>query len=61
MTEPSLAVTRARNREFRWPKGTSGNPTGQSQFYHEPPRLAREAGPEMMKVLIDLASELGCR
>jgi hypothetical protein len=57
VTEQTLAVMRARNRAFRWPKGTSGNPTGQSRFYHECRRLAREAGPEMMKVLIDLASD----
>jgi hypothetical protein len=57
VTEQTLAVMRARNKAFRWPKGTSGNPTGQSRFYHECRRLAREAGPEMMKVLIDLAMD----
>ena len=57
VSEQTLALIRARNRAFRWPKGTSGNPTGQSRFYHECRRLAREAGPEMMKVLIDLASD----
>ena len=56
MTTQSLAVMRARNRAFRWSKGVSGNPTGQSRFYHQCRKLAREAGPEMMKVLIDLAS-----
>src|SRR5215469_16128058 len=54
-----MAVIRARNRAFRWPKGTSGNPGGQSRFYHECRRLAREAGPDMMKVLIDLALDTG--
>ena len=57
MTEQSFAVMRARNRAFRWPRGVSGNPTGQSRFYHECRRLAREAGPEMMKVLIGLAKD----
>jgi hypothetical protein len=55
VTEQTLAVMRARNRAFRWPKGQSGNPDGQSRHYHECRRLAREAGPEMMAGLIDLA------
>jgi hypothetical protein len=57
VTEQTLAVTRARNRAFRWRKGTSGNPSGQSRFYHESRKLAREAGPEMMSVLIGLAKD----
>ena len=48
---------RARNKAYRWPKGTSGNPTGQSRFYHKCRKLAREAGPEMMSVLIGLAKD----
>jgi hypothetical protein len=52
-----LAVIRARNKAFRWRKGTSGNPSGQSRFYHESRKLAREAGPEMMSVLIGLAKD----
>src|SRR5215472_14421026 len=46
---------RARNKAFRWPRGVSGNPTGQSRFYHESRKLARVSGPDMMKVLIGLA------
>ncbi len=57
VTEQTLAVMRARNKAFRWPKGVSGNPTGQSRFYHECRKLAREAGPEMMSVLIGLAKD----
>jgi hypothetical protein len=55
VTEQTLAVMRARNKAYRWPKGTSGNPDGQSQCYHICRKLAREAGPEMMLGLIDLA------
>jgi hypothetical protein len=57
VTEQTLVVMRARNRAYRWPKGTSGNPSGQSRFYHECRRLAREAGPDMMSVLIGLAKD----
>jgi hypothetical protein len=45
----------ARGRAFRFPKGQSGNPDGQSRFYHECRKLAREASPEMMRELIELA------
>ena len=55
MTEQTLAVMRARNKAFRWPQGVSGNPTGQSRFYHECRKLAREASPDVMAGLIDLA------
>jgi hypothetical protein len=55
VTEQALAIMRAKNKAFRWPKGTSGNPSGQSRFYHASRKLAREAGPEMMAVLIGLA------
>jgi hypothetical protein len=44
-----------RGKAFRFPKGQSGNPDGQSRFYHESRKLAREASPEMMRELIDLA------
>jgi len=57
VTEQTLAVLRAKNRAFRWPKGVSGNPDGQSRVYHECRRLARAASPAMMKVLIDLAAD----
>ena len=55
MTEQALAVMRARNRAFRWPKGVSGNPTGQLLFYHQARKLARRAAPAVMQELIDLA------
>jgi hypothetical protein len=54
VSEQTLAIMRARSKAFRWPKGTSGNPDGQSRFYHQSRKLAREAGPEAMQVLIDL-------
>jgi hypothetical protein len=57
VTEQTLAVMRARNKAFRWPKGRSGNPDGQSRYYHVCRKLAREAGPDMMQVLIDLAKD----
>jgi hypothetical protein len=57
VTEQSLAVMRARNRAFRWPRGVSGNPTGQSRFYHQARKLAREASPAMMRELIRLGKE----
>ncbi len=53
------ALTRAeftaRGKAYRFPKGRSGNLSGQSRFYHECRKLAREASPEMMSGLIDLA------
>jgi hypothetical protein len=53
------ALTRAeftaRGKAYRFPKGQSGNLSGQSRFYHECRKLAREASPEMMAGLIDLA------
>ena len=55
MTEQAMAVMRARNRAFRWPKGVSGNPTGQSVFYHEARKLGRRAAPAVMQELINLA------
>ena len=55
VTEQTLTVTRARNRAFRWPKGQSGNPSGQSRFYHEARKLARRAAPDVMQELITLA------
>src|SRR5215472_4072231 len=47
----------AKNKAFRWRKGQSGNPDGQSRYYHVCRKLAREAGPDMMQVLIDLAKD----
>jgi hypothetical protein len=51
----AMAQFTARGRAFRFSKGQSGNPDGQSRFYHACRKLAREAGPEMMAGLIDLA------
>jgi hypothetical protein len=42
-------------RSFRFPKGQSGNPDGQARFYHQCRKIAREASPEMMRELVDLA------
>jgi len=54
MTEQTVAVMRARNRAFRWPKGVSGNPDGQSRHYHACRKLARDASPAMMLELIGI-------
>jgi hypothetical protein len=51
----AMAQFTARGKAFRFPKGQSGNPDGQSKFYHACRKLAREASPEMMAGLIDLA------
>jgi len=51
----SVAEFTARGKAFRFPKGQSGNLSGQSRLYHECRKLAREASPEMMTGLIDLA------
>ncbi len=51
----TMAEFAARGKAFRFPKGQSGNSSGQSRFYHECRKLAREASPEMMAGLIDLA------
>ena len=51
----AMAEFTARGKAFRFPKGQSGNPDGQSRFYHECRKIAREASPEMMRGLVDLA------
>jgi hypothetical protein len=51
----AMAEFTARGKAFRFPKGQSGNPDGQSRFYHACRKLAREASREMMAGLIDLA------
>jgi hypothetical protein len=60
-------VTRAQNRAkaaYPWQRGhpgrpfqpgQSGNPGGMSTFYYEFRRIARDASPEMMRGLIELA------
>ena len=55
MTTQSLAVMRARNKAYRWPKGVSGNPGGQAAIYHQCRKLARDASLDMMRGLVDLA------
>jgi hypothetical protein len=55
--EEALERLRTRTKAFRYPKGQSGNPSGQARFYHEARRIAREAGPEMMYGLVELACE----
>jgi hypothetical protein len=53
--EQVTAMVLARGNPYRWPKGRSGNPDGQSRFYHECRKIAREASPEMMRGLVELA------
>jgi hypothetical protein len=57
-------LTRAQNRTkaaYPWrgakpfQPGQSGNPGGQSRFYFDCRRIARDASPEMMRGLIELA------
>jgi hypothetical protein len=40
----------------RFQPGVSGNPSGQSHFYHQCRKIARAASPEMMYGLIELAN-----
>lgn len=53
--EQRVEILKARTKAFRFQRGRSGNPDGQSRFYHEARMLARRAAPEMMKELIELA------
>ena len=55
LQDQRVEILKARTSAYRFPKGQSGNPDGQSRFYHECRKLAREASPEMMAGLIDLA------
>ena len=50
-----VEILKARTKAFRFPKGKSGNPDGQSRLYHECRKLANRAAPDMMRGLIDLA------
>jgi hypothetical protein len=58
-SERAGALTRveftARETAFRFSKGKSGNPDGQSRFYHQCRKIAREASLEMMRGLVELA------
>jgi hypothetical protein len=49
-----LEIMLARNKAFRWPKGTSGR-TPLARCYHQAREIARRSSPEMMERLIDLA------
>jgi hypothetical protein len=51
-----VEILKARTKAFRFPKGKSGNPDGQSRFYRECRKLANRAAPDMMRGLIDLAN-----
>jgi hypothetical protein len=53
--EQRIEILKARTKAFRFPKGQSGNPDGQSRFYHEARKIAREASPDAMKELVALA------
>jgi hypothetical protein len=53
--EQSVEILKVRTKAFRFGPGQSGNPGGQSRFYHEARKLARRAAPEMMQVLTELA------
>ena len=53
--EQRIEILKARTKAFRFPKGRSGNPDGQSRFYHEAREIAREASPEAMRELVALA------
>jgi hypothetical protein len=53
--EQRIEILKARTKAFRFPKGRSGNPDGQSRFYHEARKIAREASPEAMRELVALA------
>ena len=57
MSSPTqrIEILKARTKAFRFPKGRSGNPDGQSRFYHEARKIAREASPEAMRELVALA------
>jgi hypothetical protein len=49
-----LAIMQARNKAFRWPKGTSGR-TPLARCYHQAREIARRSSPEMMRRLVELA------
>jgi hypothetical protein len=51
----NLEVLKAKTKAFRFKKGQSGNPDGQSNFHHQARKLARDASPDMMRELIELA------
>jgi hypothetical protein len=50
--EHRTEILTARTRAFRFRKGQSGNPDGQSRFYLDARKLARHAASEVMEKLI---------
>jgi hypothetical protein len=54
--EQRLALSQARTKAYRWAKGTSGNPSGNSRFYYECRKIAQQASPDMMRGLVELAN-----
>jgi hypothetical protein len=54
--ENGVEILKAKTKAYRFPKGQSGNPDGQSRFYHECRKLANRAAPDMMRGLIELAN-----
>jgi hypothetical protein len=55
LSDQRTAILKARTRAFRFPKGQSGNPSGQSRFYHEARKIARQASPQAMRDLVELS------
>ncbi len=53
--EQAIEILKARTKAFRFVKGESGNPDGQSRFYHECRKIAREASPQAMRDLVELS------
>lgn len=58
-SEQHLEIMRARNKAFRWPKGTSGR-TLLARCYHQAREQARKAAPDAVQVLIDLQNDPEC-
>ena len=55
LSDQRTAILKARTRAFRFPKGQSGNPSGQSRFYHEARKIARRASPQALRDLVELS------
>ena len=53
--EQRLALSQARTKAYRWVKGVSGNPSGNSRFYYECRKIAQQASSDMMRGLVELA------
>lgn len=59
--EQAIEILKARTKAFRFVKGQSGNPDGQSRFYHQGRKIAREASPDMRRELIELERNAASR